>query len=234
MGVEIWNPVSGTQYLVSEHGVHPRPDHARIFPSEQSALDYKREMGLYSSYEPVRLDVAEEWVLFNAPFFAASASENTLVESAALVFPTEERAIFFAKKNLLFGWTPQRRSEHTDKSAAFEGVSVKLDHTEHKCDNWQETAAQFARNEDFYRGIVTEIGEMFGIAARISDNGSIQQDVLALKVPELVGHLFGKLHSAESTLARAGCRHTSLTPEEIARFLTFPPEDATDNLSPVK
>lgn len=51
---------------------------------------------------------------------------------------------------------------------------------------WYETARQFARNTEFYRGIVNEIGEMFGDAAKTSDDGSLQDSVLALKVPELV------------------------------------------------
>jgi len=55
-----------------------------------------------------------------------------------------------------------------------------------EAENWREAAAQYARNEDFYRGIVRQIGEMFGEAARTSDDGSVQEDVLALKVPELV------------------------------------------------
>ena len=52
--------------------------------------------------------------------------------------------------------------------------------------NWIDTSAQFDSNSKFYQGIVTEIGEMFGAAAKTSDDGSVQQDVLALKVPELV------------------------------------------------
>lgn len=55
--------------------------------------------------------------------------------------------------------------------------------------NWTETAALNQRNTDFYRGIVIEIGELFGVAAKTSDDGSVQEDVLALKVPELVRSL---------------------------------------------
>ena len=52
--------------------------------------------------------------------------------------------------------------------------------------HWEETARQYAKNEEFYRNLVIEIGTPFGVAARTSDDGSIQEDVLALKVPELV------------------------------------------------
>ena len=51
---------------------------------------------------------------------------------------------------------------------------------------WMDTAAQHCRNEAYYRDLVIEIGEMLGPDAFISDDGSIQQDVLCAKVPELV------------------------------------------------
>lgn len=52
--------------------------------------------------------------------------------------------------------------------------------------SWEESARQFARNQEFFQGLVTQIGEMFGQTARVSDDGSVQDSVLALKVPELV------------------------------------------------
>jgi len=54
---------------------------------------------------------------------------------------------------------------------------------------WIDYAAQAQRNSDFYQGIVRQIGEMFGDASKTSDDGSLQDDVLALKVPELVKEL---------------------------------------------
>jgi hypothetical protein len=56
-------------------------------------------------------------------------------------------------------------------------------------EGWNETAAQHLRNEDYYRGLVQEIGKHFGADAYISDDGSIQQDILCAKVPELVEQL---------------------------------------------
>ena len=60
-------------------------------------------------------------------------------------------------------------------------------------ESWREAAAHYARNADFYRGIVIQIGELFGEGARTSDDGSVQDDVLALKVPELVEALVAEL-----------------------------------------
>lgn len=56
-------------------------------------------------------------------------------------------------------------------------------------DAWQETANFHAGNEAFYRNIVCGIGAMFGKAAYTADDGTVMQDVLALKVPELVKEL---------------------------------------------
>ena len=71
-------------------------------------------------------------------------------------------------------------------------------------DGWMETAAQHLRNEEFYRGLIHKIGEPFGIAAKTSGDGSIQEDVLALKVPELVDSLRQQLADAEEARDAAG------------------------------
>ena len=55
--------------------------------------------------------------------------------------------------------------------------------------NWLDFAGQQQRNATYYRGIVQEIGEPFGIESRTSDDGSVQDEVLILKVPELVSTL---------------------------------------------
>lgn len=51
---------------------------------------------------------------------------------------------------------------------------------------WEEAAKLATRNEDYYRGLMIKIGKMFGKEAYISDDGSVQIDVLCAKVPELV------------------------------------------------
>lgn len=51
---------------------------------------------------------------------------------------------------------------------------------------WEVVARQYLINADFYRGIVTAIGNEFGSEAYTSDDGSVQDHVLATKVPELV------------------------------------------------
>lgn len=51
---------------------------------------------------------------------------------------------------------------------------------------WYDTAAQMSRNSDYYRGLVIQIGKMLGDEAYISDDGSVQDDILCAKIPELV------------------------------------------------
>ena len=52
--------------------------------------------------------------------------------------------------------------------------------------NWQDTAEQEMRNTQYYRGLVVQIGLMLGIAARTADDGTVSEDILCAKVPELV------------------------------------------------
>jgi hypothetical protein len=53
-------------------------------------------------------------------------------------------------------------------------------------DAWERTAAQFCRNEEYYRGLVVRIGKAIGDQAYIAEDGSRSEDVLCAKVPELV------------------------------------------------
>lgn len=57
---------------------------------------------------------------------------------------------------------------------------------------WMQTAAQNQRNADYYRGLVFECGESIGKEAFTADDGSISDDVLCAKVPELVAKLVEK------------------------------------------
>lgn len=79
----------------------------------------------------------------------------------------------------------------TDKSWAEENLPTPktLEQAIRERNGWCESAAAHLRNEEYYRGLVTKIGEMLGPEAYISDDGSVQQDVLCAKVPDLVAKL---------------------------------------------
>lgn len=54
---------------------------------------------------------------------------------------------------------------------------------------WMKIAADGWQGAEIYRGIIDQCGAAIGIEAYTSDDGSIQEDVLALKLPELVKKL---------------------------------------------
>ena len=61
---------------------------------------------------------------------------------------------------------------------------------------WEATAAQEARNRDYYRGLVVEIGHLLGDVSRIADDGTRADDVLCAKVPALVKARLARLETA--------------------------------------
>lgn len=56
---------------------------------------------------------------------------------------------------------------------------------------WVETAMQHLRNEEYYRGLVQEVGSMLGPDVFVSDDGSVQDSILCAKVPQMVRALVG-------------------------------------------
>ena len=51
---------------------------------------------------------------------------------------------------------------------------------------WEEIARQNQRNTDFYRDLIEQCGKTIGREAYTQDDGGVCEDVLCLKVPELV------------------------------------------------
>lgn len=55
---------------------------------------------------------------------------------------------------------------------------------------WVESAAQFSRNEDYYRGLLDQIAAHIGIEAWKADNGEIvDDDPVRARLPDLVARL---------------------------------------------
>lgn len=69
----------------------------------------------------------------------------------------------------------------TEESAAQTALFAK----ERERQAWEETAAQFSRNADYYRGLLDKIGETYGECAHIADDGIRSEDILRAKLPEL-------------------------------------------------
>ncbi len=83
---------------------------------------------------------------------------------------------------------------------------------------WEESAKQFSRDADFYRGIVTRIGELYGDAAKRCDDGTISQDVLALVVPELVETSVNQFRLLASFVGSKATSHTEIVSDTAAEI----------------
>ena len=77
---------------------------------------------------------------------------------------------------------------------------------------WIQRAADGWQGAEFYRGIIDQCGAAIGIEAYTSDDGSIQEDVLALKLPELVKKLveFEKDRNSKTKTATDSALTTNL------------------------
>jgi hypothetical protein len=67
--------------------------------------------------------------------------------------------------------------------------------------NWEETAAQHLRNEDFYRGLLDAVAPWLGAAAYTADDGIVHDSPLRLKIPELVEALVRRVHAVVKEVA---------------------------------
>lgn len=52
---------------------------------------------------------------------------------------------------------------------------------------WMDTAAQMARNADFYRGLLDKCAKRLGVASYTADDGTVMDEPVRLKIPELIG-----------------------------------------------
>lgn len=92
---------------------------------------------------------------------------------------------------------------YVDELGKNRDLRAQLAESKRERDNWIETAVQMDRGRTFYQGLVRQIGERFGVAARTSDDGSVQDDVLALRVPELVDAALAQVRTLREALDEA-------------------------------
>jgi hypothetical protein len=97
-------------------------------------------------------------------------------------------------------------------------AQARVEQLERERDAWSETANRHCRNEDYYRGLVVAIGKLLGPEAYISDDGSVQQDVLCAKVPEIVAAEVKHNKALEQNLQAARDDYAELERERNARY----------------
>lgn len=88
---------------------------------------------------------------------------------------------------------------------------------------WQAEAAQQMRNAAYYRGLLTRCGVVFGVDGCTSEDGSIQDEPLVAKVPELVERQAAQLTAAlkAEAIARHACSEAYAAVEENIRVARF-------------
>lgn len=74
-------------------------------------------------------------------------------------------------------------------------------------DGWKQSAKEFSNNQEFYYNIIQSLGPILGEDVYTSDDGSIQQDVLALKVEKEVQSLKNYLINTEKSLVISQNEH---------------------------
>lgn len=74
-------------------------------------------------------------------------------------------------------------------------------------DAWEESAAQFCRGAEYYRGLLDRIGRAIGPEAHVADDGSVSEDVLRAKVPEIIEK---RLAATPGLLAACKAQHQAI------------------------
>ncbi len=73
-----------------------------------------------------------------------------------------------------------------------------------RLEHWMEDAARYARNSDFHRDLVDQCATHLGVRAYTADDGSVMEDPVRLRVPELVAELAAKQLGDDSPVADLG------------------------------
>ncbi len=112
------------------------------------------------------------WFKYDSSLLLKLQEDVTKVLQNQRTMNQSRRSFFSALSALpLVGWMFGRAEADTSCNA---------------CPPITQSEIQMTENRNYYRGLVTQIGELFGVESRISDDGSVQDDVLCAKVPELV------------------------------------------------
>lgn len=89
-------------------------------------------------------------------------------------------------------------------------------------EGWLDCLAYSEKGCEYFRGQLRKCGEHIGIEAYTSDDGSVQQDVLAAKVPELVAAMVETLKFVERWAVHHGS-HPRITPQEALSMIQHYP-----------
>lgn len=94
-------------------------------------------------------------------------------------------------------------------------AAKKIEETERSAAGWKADWERAARDNAWYRDLLLQIAEVLGPEKFISDDGSIQQDVLIAKIPELARAAIFAPH-----VAKAKASYVPLPAEPVANCVT--------------
>ena len=146
---------------------------------------------------------------------------------------TEAALLAEAERSEMLAGELERLSRELEEWQADRNVArAEADELQAECERlsrereaWQETARQNQRDADYYRNLVVMIGQQFGVAARTADDGTVMDDVLCAKVPELVSSELDKYADlrTEHEHLLADVQRLRSYPAEVIRRQTRPP-----------
>ena len=90
------------------------------------------------------------------------------------------------EKNPLVQQLKSAYTSNAQWNCLHEIVERRAEENLRNANHWQEVARMHAKNEEYYRGLVVQIGDAMGHDAYVADDGTVSDDVLCAKVPELV------------------------------------------------
>ena len=92
------------------------------------------------------------------------------------------------------------QTEVTNKDSAIFILRGEAIEYKRQATNWEESARQYHRNTQYYRNLLVKIGETIGSESYVADDGSISEDILCAKLPELVTALQEEVAKAKNNL----------------------------------
>ena len=108
------------------------------------------------------------------------------------------------KEEIAHNWASETANEQVrsimTQPLTLEGFQTMFERTLYV---WLKDLHQSNRDMEFYRGIVTQIGDKFGNDAKLRDDGTLSDSVLVLRVPEVVAKLQKDLQDLQDKVANA-------------------------------
>lgn len=113
-------------------------------------------------------------------------------------------------------------------AVAIQAAEEEIERLTRERQGWVDTAAELARNMEYYRGLMDRIGRAIGREAYTADDGSVSQDVLRAKVPEIIERVLSERAQSPSETSGDWRPIETVPDPQITPVLGAVPRDASD------